>query len=104
MTLHAVPKPAKPVRGTAAAKRYMDLVAQLACVCCGRFGVQVHHVTMGRFSQRRAGDFDTIPLCKTHHDELHLLPRWWRAKYGLDTDYIESTREAVEQIKRNTIR
>jgi hypothetical protein len=101
--MSAAPKPQKPIRGTAEAKRYMDFVAQVACVCCSRHGVQVHHCIHGRFSQSRASDFDTIPLCKPHHDELHLHPRWWRAKYGLDTDYIEPTRAAVAQIKRQTI-
>jgi hypothetical protein len=103
MTLHAVPKPAKPIRGTVAAKRYMDLVAQVSCVCCNRYGVQVHHCIHGRFSQGRASDFDTIPLCKPHHDELHCMPKWWQAKYGQDTDYIGPTRAAVEQIRLRTI-
>jgi hypothetical protein len=102
MTL-AFPKPQKPVRGTAAARHYMDCVVQLPCVCCNRYGVQLHHPIHGRFAQRKASDLDVIPLCKPHHDELHLMPKWWQAKYGQDTDYIKPTHKAVERLKRNTI-
>jgi hypothetical protein len=103
MTLHAAPKPAKPVRGTKDARAYMGLVAQLPCVACRRFGVQVHHVIMGRGSQGRSSDFDTIPLCKPCHDSLHLRPEEWRLRYGMDADYIEPTRRAVEALRARTV-
>lgn len=102
MTL-AFPKPSRPVRGTSEAKRHMALVAQLPCVCCGRFAVHVHHCIHGRFSQTKASDFDTIPLCREHHDDLHQRGRLWRATYGDDTDYLLSTRAAVERLKRDII-
>jgi hypothetical protein len=93
------PKPAKPARDRA----YMGYVAQLGCVCCGRDGVQVHHPIMGRYAQRRAADDETIPLCFDHHQLLHNEPAAWRITYGLDTDFIARTREAVERLRANTI-
>jgi hypothetical protein len=101
--LRAAPKPAKPVRGTKAASAYMGLVAQLPCVVCRRFGVQVHHVIMGRGSQGRSSDFDTIPLCKPCHDSLHNNPTTWRMAYGPDHSFIEPTRRAVDALRARTV-
>jgi hypothetical protein len=98
MTL-AFPKPAKPTRD----RPYMGWVAMLPCVCCRRYGVQVHHPIHGRFAQRKASDNETIPLCPQHHDELHHSPDAWKALFGLDTDYIEQTRKAVAQMRQNII-
>jgi hypothetical protein len=107
MTL-AWPKPEKPARGSKAAREHMGLVAQLACVCCNRYAVVVHHVIMGRFARRRASDFDTIPLCSDHHDpgipgSLHHSPAAWRTRFGLDTDHLEPTRARVELLRARTI-
>lgn len=99
----AVPKPAKPERGTADCREHMALVAQLPCCICGARPVQVHHVIMGRHAQRKASDLETIPLCPLHHGKLHQSPDFWREFYGFDTDYLAETRRAVEQLKRNTI-
>ena len=99
------PKPQKPVRGSAEAKRYMAAVAQLACACCGRFAVQVHHCIHGRYSQTKASDFDTIALCDRCHRELHLCGKeTWRQRVGwFDYEKIPDTRAAVARIRSNTI-
>ncbi len=83
-----VPKPVKPRRGGKACYDHMDKVAKLPCVCCGKTPVQVHHVIHGRFSQARAGDFETIPLCVDHHRELHAYPAQWKARYGQDRSFL----------------
>ena len=97
------PKPKKPARGTSAAKDHMDLVAQLPCACCGASPVQVHHCIHGRYSQSRASDFDTIPLCPWHHDMLHLRTAAWKAAYGLDVDFLPRIASAVARLRANTI-
>jgi hypothetical protein len=97
------PKPGKPQRGDKASREYMGLVAQLPCICCGRYGVQLHHPIHGRFAQRRASDLDVLPLCDEHHDMLHLRPAAWRALYGMDTDHVEPTRRAVDALRARTI-
>lgn len=42
---------------------------------CGDYNIQAHHLLKPIFSSRgmslRAGDKDVIPLCYTHHTELH---------------------------------
>ena len=78
-------------KSTAAGKAHMAKVAQRPCVICGAWPVSVHHCISGRFGQRKASDFDTIPLCHFHHqgaDGIHTSKRAWEAKYGLDTDYL----------------
>jgi hypothetical protein len=91
----AWPKPEKPIRGGSEAKAYMEKVAELPCSCCGLQPVVLHHPIMGRFAQRKATDFDVIPLCPAHHDELHADVTAWREKYGEDTLYIVLTRAYV---------
>jgi hypothetical protein len=73
----------------------MEKVAELPCVCCGLQPVVLHHPIMGRFAQRKASDFDVIPLCPKHHAELHDKPLQWRDKYGYDRDYVVVVRAWV---------
>jgi hypothetical protein len=66
-------------------------VARLPCVICGSQPVQVHHVISGRYSQRKAPDSMTIPLCWRHHlgpDGIHADKAAWEAAYGPDTDFL----------------
>ena len=92
-----------PERGTKRARDHMGWVAQLSCICCGRFGVECHHPIHGRFAQRRASDLDVIPLCWEHHRMLHEKPAAWRAIWGMDVDHIEPVRRAVETLKARSI-
>lgn len=110
----------KPPLGQKPAKRvvdkaYMAKVAQLPCVICEKFGMQqnsrteVHHCKSGRFGFRRASDTDTIPLCHSHHNKLwavegdedkvgyHDRQETFERLYGLDTDYIQQTKERTEE-------
>lgn len=88
------PKPEKPIRGTAGAKKHMERVAQLPCVICKRWPVIVHHCICDRYANRRASDFETIPLCPRHHDEtspegIHKSKDAWAAKHGADHEYLD---------------
>ena len=52
---------------------HLAFVASQPCLICGRRPAQAHHV---RFAQPRAlamkvSDEFTVPLCNTHHDQLH---------------------------------
>ena len=93
-------KSPKPVRGKAG-KDHMAKVASLPCVICGYWPVQVHHVICGRFSQAKASDFQTIPLCPQHHtdgpDAIHNGKESWVEKYGEDTDYLKRVDEMLAQ-------
>jgi Protein of unknown function (DUF968). len=103
MTLHAVPKPQKPVRGTVAAREHMGLVAQLPCICCSTPSEVLHHAIHGRFAQRRASDMDVLPMCVRHHLMLHGQPAAWRAAYGLDADFLPRIATAVARLRNATI-
>lgn len=76
----------------AAGKRHMARVAKLPCVICGARPVDVHHCKSGRFSQLRASDFETIPLCAPCHrtgpGAYHAGQESWEAINGFDTDYL----------------
>jgi hypothetical protein len=61
---------------------HLRFVAKQACLICGRTPSQAHHL---RFAQPRAmgrkvSDEFTVPLCATHHYELHSKGNeieWW---------------------------
>lgn len=103
MTLRAVPKPTKPVRGTAAARRHLALVAQMTCIICGRSPVHVHHCRDGRFAQTKPSDLDTIPLCPECHDDRHRNPTAWREQHGPDTRYLPLVRETIRIAQESTV-
>ena len=64
---------------------HLRFVASQPCLVCGRSPSQAHHL---RFAQPRAmgrkvSDEFTVPLCATHHHELHMRGNeleWWKDK------------------------
>jgi hypothetical protein len=73
----AIPEP-KRLRD----KAHLKYVASQPCLICGRQPADPHHL---RFAQPRAigmkvSDEFTVPLCRSHHRNLHQSsnePRWW---------------------------
>jgi hypothetical protein len=69
-------------------KAHLKFVASRRCLVCGRKPSDPHHL---RFAQvralgRKVSDEFTVPLCRTHHRELHRARNeagWW-AKLGID--------------------
>jgi hypothetical protein len=69
-------------------KEHRKFVSLQACLVCGRQPSDPHHL---RFSQPRAlsrkvSDEFTVPLCRTHHREVHHggdEAAWWN-KFGID--------------------
>lgn len=89
-------KPPKPERGTAAAKAHLAKVKSMPCVICRKPGPSdAHHVFHGRYGSRKVSDFETIPLCKFHHqdgpDAIHNDKAGWLERYGPDYGYLTST-------------
>ena len=85
----------EPARGTfliPKEKRVRDpahlaFVASQPCLICGRRPAQAHHL---RFAQPRAmalkvSDEFTVPVCNTHHDQLHRSgdERSWWTRHGI---------------------
>jgi hypothetical protein len=83
-----------------AGKAHMAAVATLPCVICGSRPVEVHHVICGRYGQRRASDFETIPLCPDHHrigpDAIHTNKAAWEARHGPDWSYLPIVAEILK--------
>jgi hypothetical protein len=69
-------------------KDHLRYVARQACLICGRQPSDPHHL---RYAQpralgRKASDEFTVPLCRTHHREVHRVGNeqaWWQA-VGID--------------------
>jgi hypothetical protein len=69
-------------------REHLRLIAQKACLVCGRQPSDPHHL---RFAQSRAmgqrvSDEFTVPLCRGHHRELHRSgdeAAWWNCQ-GID--------------------
>ena len=69
-------------------KNHLRQVARQACLICGRQPSDPHHL---RYAQpralgRKASDEFTVPLCRTHHREVHRVGNeqaWWQA-VGID--------------------
>jgi hypothetical protein len=86
-------KGAKPIRGTAEARRHIERIKALPCVICHRPGPSdAHHVFCGRYGQRKASDFEVIPLCRMCHQEgpfsIHQNKRLWVETNGPDHEYL----------------
>jgi DNA recombination protein Rad52 len=66
-------------------KEHLKFVAQQPCIVCGRSPSHAHHV---RFAQSRGlglkvSDEFTVPVCATHHHQLHQTGnerKWWDEK------------------------
>jgi hypothetical protein len=69
-------------------KAHLKYVAAQACLICGRQPSDPHHL---RFAQatalgRKVSDEFTVPLCRSHHRDLHRSGReqqWWD-RLGID--------------------
>ncbi len=61
-------------------RTYLDWVKTLPCVMCGAPADDPHHIKgVGQLSGAglTAPDWAVVPVCRTHHDEIHLKPDLW---------------------------
>lgn len=64
---------------------HLKKVAARPCLICGRNRAHAHHLTFlqPKALGRKVSDAFTVPLCATHHRELHAHgnePQWWQGK------------------------
>jgi hypothetical protein len=69
-------------------KAYHDKLAAMGCAICVRLGfdgsqAQIHHVRK-HGGRRDLQEMNVIPLCPTHHSELHANRRNYGALYGIE--------------------
>ena len=92
-------KQPKPERGTARAKAHIEAVKRLPCVICAKPGPSdAHHVFHGRYGARKASDFETIPLCRNHHqgaDGIHTNKTLWADRFGFDHEFLAVVADAL---------
>lgn len=75
-------------------QRYMGLVAQLPCACCGMPGVHVHHIREGQGMAQRAANYLVIPLCPDCHqgpNGVHGDKTYMRIKKLTELDMLADT-------------
>jgi len=84
-------------------RSHLRFVASQPCLVCGRRPSDPHHL---RFAQPRAlglkvSDEFTVPLCRTHHRQLHQTGdeiSWWK---GVNIDVLPAARVLWEQTHPN---
>ena len=105
----------KPTKRKDADPAYIADLHDRPCIVCDAYGLQqlsptqAHHTIMGRGGNLRTPDRHAIPLCEGHHMgdfdtskiALHREPAAWREAYGLDTDYIAVTLDAVDAMRNS---
>jgi hypothetical protein len=69
-------------------KTHLKFVAAQACLVCGRQPSDPHHLGFAqpRALGRKVSDEFAVPLCRTHHREVHRCgneAEWWN-KFGID--------------------
>jgi hypothetical protein len=85
-------------------KAHLKFVAGQPCLLCGRRPADPHHL---RFAQAGAlglkvSDEYTVPLCRTHHRQLHQAGNerhWWQAN-GRDVDPLAIAKDLWERSKK----
>ena len=74
-------------------EKYTRWVKVQPCACCGKQADDPHHLTghgqggMGT----KAHDLFVLPLCRTHHDELHADTVAFEKKYGTQPEMVLKT-------------
>ena len=83
---------------------YLDRVASLDCVLCGRRPVEVHHVKEGQGLSQRASHWLTVALCPECHrgpNGLHGLgTKGFYTRYKMDElDLLAKTIKAIHELR-----
>lgn len=79
------PKPPKRIRD----KKHMAAIREGGCCICGNPEADAHHLRTAGHSRGMSiknGDNWTIPLCRKHHDDLHMFgdEKLFLALHGID--------------------
>lgn len=65
-------------------RSYLNWVKSLPCCVCNAPADDPHHIVVPGFKGMgtKSPDYWAIPLCRTHHDELHHNKRKWEEENG----------------------
>lgn len=92
---------------TKAEKAYLNRLVEMGCIVCKNLGygaspAHVHHIRTGIGMGQRASNYDTIPLCPTHHQHggigvaIHAGQKTWEALYGTELELLKQTKEELK--------
>lgn len=87
-------------------KDYLNRVASLGCIVCKNLGygvtpAHVHHIRTGKGMGQRASNYETIPLCPTHHQHgghgvaIHAGQKTWEANFGTEIELLEQVKQEL---------
>jgi len=84
-------------------KAHLKFVASQPCLLCGRCPSDPHHLRFAQFPAlgRKTSDEFTVPLCRTHHRQIHRFGReaeWWQANKP-DIDPLKIAKELWDQTR-----
>ena len=86
-----------------AERKHLDAVAGLGCIVCYNMGhpdtpACIHHIRAGQGMSQRASNYETIPLCPTHHQHggfgvaIHAGQKTWEGIHGTEAELLEQVR------------
>ena len=95
-------------------KLYLNKVASIGCIVCKIYlGVHtepnVHHITEGMGMSQRNSHYNTLPLCKIHHQTgdgkdwcqgqygYHHSPKEFEIRYGTQSELLLIVQKIIEQ-------
>lgn len=91
---------------TKAEKLHLNRVASLGCIVCDNQGypdspAEIHHIRAGQGMSQRASNYDTIPLCPTHHRlggygvAIHAGQQEWESIHGTERELLAEVRSRL---------
>lgn len=89
-----------------AEREYLNRVVSLGCIVCKNLGhgetpAHVHHMRTGKGMGQRASNYETIPLCPTHHQNgghgvaIHAGQKTWEANFGTEIELLEQVKQEL---------
>ena len=94
-------KAKKHKKRTKAEVEYLERVKWLMCAIkdCQTRPCDAHHARINTGMGMKSSDYDTLPLCKNHHqgkEGFHTIgKKTWEAKYGTQREHVKQTQEEL---------
>ena len=93
---------AKKKVATRLEREHMSKVASLGCLVCQR-PANVHHIRpIGLGIGMRSGHYQTIPLCREHHQgqfSIHNCKQEFEAMYGTEHEMLQRTLNEIKNLE-----
>ena len=91
-------------------KERLEIIGNMPCYACFQDGkevqAEVHHIRKHTGWGLRPSDFDTIPLCASHHRygkvSVHLGKKAFIDRYGTEQDILKKVNREIKKCKEET--